>query len=68
MAILWQFGRPHDLNQLIRKGDPLQPYVTLQWATRINDWGQILAAGIDSRYPYGNLQWFWYLLTPVLPR
>jgi probable HAF family extracellular repeat protein len=68
IAILWQFGRAHDLNQLIRKGDPLQHYVTLQWATRINDWGQIVAAGIDSRYPYGNLQWFWYLLTPVLPR
>lgn len=68
VAVLWQFGRPHDLNQLIRKGDPLQPYVTLKWAARINDWGQILAVGADSRYQFGLLDGFWYLLTPVLPR
>lgn len=45
VPLLWQFGRPHDLNDLIRKEDPLQPYVTLRTVPRIKDRGQILAWG-----------------------
>lgn len=61
-AVLWMHGRAFKLQSLIRKGDPLAPYVTLIQAQRINDWGQILALGLDSRSPAGFVN---CLLTPV---
>jgi len=67
VPVLWQFGRPHDLNELISKDDPLQPYVTLHTPLRINDRGQILVWGNDSRSGFGDWLQFPYLLTPVLP-
>ena len=38
-----------DLNALIDPADPLQPFVTLVDGVDINDRGQILANGFDSR-------------------
>jgi uncharacterized membrane protein len=62
VPILWQNGVAIDLNSQIASSDPLQPYVRLQAASRINNLGQIVANGADSRNP-GVGQW--YLLTPV---
>ena len=62
---LWQRGRVHDLNELVRQNDPLKPFVRLRAATVINDLGQIHASGEDSRVPDVR---FAYLLTPVSGR
>ena len=48
-AFLWSGGILYDLNALINPADPLQPYVTLEIGDDINDLGQILANGCDSR-------------------
>jgi probable HAF family extracellular repeat protein len=58
-----------DLNTLIDADDPLRPYVTLNWATAINNDGLILANGVDSRQGGGtdNGGGKMYLLTPVNP-
>jgi len=59
-AVLWQQGIAYNLNTLIRSDDPYKPYVSLILAGVINNRGQILATGIDSRTgAYGS-----YLLTP----
>ena len=50
-----------DLNALIDPADPLQPFVTLVEGVDINDLGQILANGFDSRTGESHA----YLLTPV---
>jgi probable HAF family extracellular repeat protein len=50
IATLWYDGRVVDLNTLIHPDDPLRPYVTLESAS-INDRGEILASGHDSRSP-----------------
>lgn len=60
VATLWSDGRAIDLNQRIRSDDPLQPYVNLEYAIRINNRGQIVAFGIDSRV----FTTIYYLLTP----
>jgi len=62
-AIMWQGSGSSvvNLNTLISKSDPLRPYVTLAEGTRINNVGQIVATGNDSRLP-GFQQY--YLLTP----
>jgi uncharacterized membrane protein len=62
VAILWQNGTPIDLNNQIARNDPLRPYVYLQGATQINNLGQIVANGTDSRNSSVGV---WYLLTPV---
>ena len=59
-ALFWQDGMPYNLNYLIRNNDPNKPYVTLSSAFRINNLGQILAEGSDSRT--GAFGYF--LLTP----
>ena len=41
--------RMQDLNALVDPADPLRRFVTLESAIDINDRGQILASGIDSR-------------------
>jgi uncharacterized membrane protein len=62
-AIMWQGSGAAavDLNNSIAKTDPLKPYVTLSEGTLINNVGQIVATGNDSRIP-GFQQY--YLLTP----
>jgi len=63
LATIWNGGEPTDLNTLIAPGDPLQPFVTLTSARLINDRGEIVAQGRDSRLGY--LQY--YFLDPVPP-
>jgi probable HAF family extracellular repeat protein len=60
--VLWQNGTAVNLNNQIAPTDPLQPYVHLQNATFINNLGQIVATGTDSRNPTGQQL---YLLTPA---
>ena len=62
-ATIWESTRGQDLNSLISRQDPLQPFVHLQNADLINNAGQIVARGVDSRRPEGFEGW--YLLTPV---
>lgn len=52
-AFLWRNDgtKIQDLNNLIDPTDPLKPYVTLTNASFINDRGDILAFGTDSRNP-----------------
>jgi len=50
-ATLWINGRPMILETLIRADDPLKPYVRLENASKINDRGEIVAFGVDSRAP-----------------
>jgi uncharacterized membrane protein len=62
-AVIWQGSGASvvNLNTLISKCDPLKPYVTLAEGTLINNLGQIVATGNDSRNP--NFQQY-YLLMP----
>jgi hypothetical protein len=48
---------------LIDRQDPLQPFVHLEIARLINNPGQIVAQGVDSRRTDGLFGY--YLLTPV---
>jgi probable HAF family extracellular repeat protein len=61
IATIWRDGKPIDLNTLIDPNDPLKPFVAFTSARMINDHGQIVAEGRDSRLGY--LQE--YLLDPV---
>ncbi|HKU15497.1 MAG TPA: hypothetical protein VJQ52_13955 [Steroidobacteraceae bacterium] len=61
-ATLWdEEGQVFDLNQLIRRSDPLRPFVTVAAALLINDRGEVVATGSDSRDPARNGV---YLLSP----
>jgi probable HAF family extracellular repeat protein len=63
-------GSMTDLNLLIDPDDPLKPYVTLTWATAINNLGFIIANGVDSRQGAGasaNGGGKMYLLIPEAP-
>lgn len=48
-AVAWTGSAVTDLNSKILATDPFHPYVTLTAAVGINDTGQILATGTDSR-------------------
>ncbi len=50
-AFLWRNdgNGTRNLNDLIDPADPLKPYVVLYWASGINDAGDIVADGTDSR-------------------
>jgi probable HAF family extracellular repeat protein len=61
-AFLWDGTTMLDLMALIAPDDPLQPFVTLSFAVDINDLGQILANGFDSRT--GELHA--YLVSPLM--
>ena len=63
-ALLWTNGNVVDLNTLVATSDPLQPYVHLQVGRLINNVGQIVATGVDSR-ANPNFAQNTYLLTPV---
>jgi probable HAF family extracellular repeat protein len=56
-------GTVHNLNTLVAADDPLKQYVRLVEGQSINDRGWIIAAGEDSRDPWGNRDQ--YLLRPV---
>ena len=61
---LWLgLGDPIDLNTLIADDDPLKPFVHLGTAHLINDRGEIVATGNDSRSPPFSRSH--YLLTPL---
>jgi hypothetical protein len=63
LATIWRRGVPSDLNTLIAADDPLQPFVRFRVALLINDLGQIVVQGTDSRDdPFTTS---YYLLTPV---
>jgi probable HAF family extracellular repeat protein len=62
-ATLWRNRTPIDLNTRIAADDPLRPFVRLAAAFLINDRGQIVALGPDSRQPGASFQL--YLLDPV---
>lgn len=49
IATVWDNGKVFDLNTLIHPNDPLRAFVTLTSTGRINDRGEILATGTDSR-------------------
>jgi probable HAF family extracellular repeat protein len=51
VATMWDNGVAVALDDLIRSDDPLRPFVTLVLALVINDPGQILVLGFDSRTP-----------------
>ena len=60
---VWDGPRGQDLNMLISRQDPHRPFVHLKVAAHINNRGQIVAHGVDSRQPADSVSW--YLLTPV---
>jgi probable HAF family extracellular repeat protein len=63
LALLWERdGRVFNLTELISNDDPLKPFVTLIAGSLINNFGQIVALGRDSRTPNFFKP---YLLTPV---
>jgi hypothetical protein len=63
VATIWRRGRPSDLNTQVAPDDPAAPFVHLQWALLINDRGQIVVQGRDSRATNPDEIGF-YLLTP----
>lgn len=64
LALLWHQGNVYDLNDLVRADDPIRPFVTLVAAQRINNRGQILALGRDTRGFEGE-NVYPFLLNPV---
>ena len=61
-AFLWDGTTMLDLNRLIHPADPLRGFVTLREGVDINDLGQILVQGRDSRTGRTNRA---YLLSPI---
>jgi uncharacterized membrane protein len=61
-ATLWHHGTAYNLNDLIADDDPLEPCVTLLFATGINERGQIAAAGFNPCLPSGLTT---YRLEPI---
>jgi uncharacterized membrane protein len=51
VATLWLGNHVVELDSLVRADDPLKPFVHLTGAGPINDRGDIVAAGVDSRTP-----------------
>ena len=60
-AFLWDGTTLLDLNAVIDPADPLQPFVTLFHGVDINDLGQILVNGFDSRTGETHA----YLVSPI---
>jgi len=50
-ATLWLGSHVVELDSLVRADDPLKPFVHLESAELINDRGDIVVAGVDSRTP-----------------
>lgn len=60
---LWQDGTMYNLRDLIDPTDPLAPYVSVGFASGINERGQIATAGYDRRTSELHV----YVLTPLGP-
>jgi probable HAF family extracellular repeat protein len=60
-GFLWDGTTMRDLNDVVDSADPLQPFVSLFDGVDINDLGQILARGIDSRTGESRA----YVLSPI---
>jgi hypothetical protein len=58
IATVWVKGKAVDLNRLVRSDDPLKPYVILSDAVLINNVGDIVARGRDSRNPNFLIPYF----------
>jgi uncharacterized membrane protein len=66
LATAWYGQQPVDLNTMVRANDPLKPFVVLQIALVVNDRGEIVARGQDSRdFETGTGAISTYLLTPI---
>jgi len=50
-ATLWLGNHVVELDSLVRADDPLKPFVHLESAELINDRGDIVVSGVDSRTP-----------------
>lgn len=50
-ATIWLGNHVAELDSLVRADDPLEPFVHLESAEQINDRGDVLASGSDSRTP-----------------
>jgi probable HAF family extracellular repeat protein len=63
VGFIYGFGTQslHDLNSLVDPADPLKTKVRVQDASHVNEFGQIVASGLDSRVNKTRLM----LLTPV---
>jgi len=48
-ATLWWGSRVVELDSLVRADDPLKPFVHLLYGNQINDRGDIVVTGVDSR-------------------
>jgi len=60
-ALVWTNGNVYSLTDRIRERDPLKSFAILQFAWKVNNRGQILVSGFDTREPevYAH-----FLLTP----
>jgi probable HAF family extracellular repeat protein len=69
-AFLWRNDgtKMQDLNALVDSADPLKPYVTLEFGDDINDAGQILVDGIDSRTGQTHAYFLQGSVLTLLPR
>lgn len=61
IALVWINGNVYELDDLIRERDLLKPFIELTVAWKVNNRGQILADGIDTREPGVQAH---FLLTP----
>jgi probable HAF family extracellular repeat protein len=57
-ATLWFESRVVELDSIVCPKDPLKPYVHLDTAYQINDRGDIVAVGVDSRQPDERTHYF----------
>jgi probable HAF family extracellular repeat protein len=65
LALLWEEGvHFHILDELVDPNDALRPFVRIESASHINERGQIVTTGRDSRRPNRRLH---YLMTPLDP-
>jgi uncharacterized membrane protein len=62
-ATMWDGTRAQDLNDAIDRQDPAQPFVHLTEPALLNNHGELVIQGSDSRQPDGTRNW--YLLTPI---
>jgi hypothetical protein len=64
VATIWESGNVYDVNDLISATDPLEPYVQFTGGLDLNNKGQLLVRGHDSR-DTDNSRPNIYLLTPI---
>ena len=61
-ATLWFGGQVFDLNTLVRDDDRSRPYVHLEYIEEINNRGDMIATGTDTRQPMVMFTYFLTLL------